>query len=165
MPLDLRAFGDPHDADNIAVPKDRDGIGSRWHRLPMFRPNTIFSQWPWVGPKCCAMDLFIGVNAVDYSGYPDCRPEFIAGFQSLANLATKSGVEGTAKWTIHAPLVSLSKSDIIKLGLNLGVDYSLTHSCYDPDPDGRACGHCDSCQLRLRGFAEAGTTDPAIYAD
>ena len=111
-----------------------------------------------------ASDLFIGVNAVDYSGYPDCRPEFIAAFRHLANLATKSGVEGTAAWHIHAPLIALTKADIIRRGLALGVDYGLTHSCYDPDEQGRACGHCDSCSLRLKGFAEAGLSDPAPYA-
>ena len=100
---------------------------------------------------------------MDYSGYPDCRPEFIQAFQNLANLATKSGVEGEAAWTIHAPLVSLSKAEIIRQGLQLGVDYSLTHSCYDPDPQGRSCGHCDSCQLRLQGFAAAGLKDPIHY--
>jgi len=109
------------------------------------------------------MDLFIGVNAVDYSGYPDCRAEFIAAFQTLANLATKAGVEGEAEWKIHAPLISLSKADIIRRGRQLGVDYGLTHSCYDPDLQGRACGHCDSCQLRLKGFADAGLSDPAPY--
>jgi 7-cyano-7-deazaguanine synthase len=108
--------------------------------------------------------LFIGVNAVDYSGYPDCRPEFIAAFQTLANLATKAGVEGAAKWTIHAPLVSLTKAEIIRRGLELGVDYALTHSCYDPDSRGNACGHCDSCQLRLKGFADVGMVDPAPYS-
>jgi 7-cyano-7-deazaguanine synthase len=110
-----------------------------------------------------AADLFIGVNAVDYSGYPDCRPEFIAGFESLANLATKAGVEGKLRFRVHTPLVHLAKADIIRRGLALGVDYALTHSCYDPDLEGRACGQCDSCLLRLKGFAEAGIPDPARY--
>jgi 7-cyano-7-deazaguanine synthase len=110
-----------------------------------------------------AADLFIGVNAIDYSGYPDCRPEFIASFQQLANLATKAGVEGKLRFRVHTPLVQLAKADIIRRGLALGVDYSRTHSCYDPDEAGRACGHCDSCLLRLKGFAEAGLADPARY--
>ncbi len=166
VPLDLRAFGGSALTDDIAVPKDRsesemsDGIPITY--VPA--RNTIFLSvalgWAEV---IGAMDLFIGVNAVDYSGYPDCRPEFIAAFERLANLATKAGVEGAKKWTVHAPLVSLTKADIIRRGLTLGVDYALTHSCYDPDSQGRSCGHCDSCQLRLKGFAEAGLTDPATY--
>jgi 7-cyano-7-deazaguanine synthase len=110
-----------------------------------------------------AADLFIGVNAVDYSGYPDCRPEFIAGFENLANLATKAGVEGKLRFRVHTPLVHLAKADIICRGLALGVNFALTHSCYDPDSQGRACGQCDSCLLRLKGFAEAGIPDPARY--
>ena len=109
-----------------------------------------------------AADLFIGVNAVDYSGYPDCRPEFISAFEAVANLATKAGIEGQAM-TVHTPLVSLTKAEIIQRGLELGVDYSLTHSCYDPSPQGVSCGECDSCQLRLKGFREAGTRDPIEY--
>ncbi|MBS0201562.1 MAG: 7-cyano-7-deazaguanine synthase QueC [Planctomycetes bacterium] len=167
VPLDLRAFGGSALTDEIAVPKDRsdaqmsDGIPITY--VPA--RNTIFLSvalgWAEV---LGASDLFIGVNAVDYSGYPDCRPEFITAFQQLAGLATKSGVEGTAAWNIHAPLISLSKAEIIRLGVKLGVDYGLTHSCYDPDPTGRACGHCDSCQLRLKGFADADLIDPAPYA-
>lgn len=167
VPLDLRAFGGSALTDEIAVPKDRsetemsDGIPITY--VPA--RNTIFLSvalgWAEV---LGAYDLFIGVNAVDYSGYPDCRPEFVAAFQSLANLATKSGVEGSSKWTIHAPLISLSKSDIIRKGIELGVDYGLTHSCYDPDSEGRSCGHCDSCQLRLKGFSDAGLKDPVTYA-
>jgi 7-cyano-7-deazaguanine synthase len=103
-----------------------------------------------------ASDIFIGVNAIDYSGYPDCRPEFIEAFEAMANLATRAGVEGTLQFRIHAPLVSMTKSQIIRRGLELGVDYSLTHSCYDPDPHGRACGKCDACVLRRKGFAELG---------
>jgi 7-cyano-7-deazaguanine synthase len=110
-----------------------------------------------------AADIFIGVNAIDYSGYPDCRPEFIRAFEQLANLATKAGVEGELRFKIHTPLVELSKAEIVRLGTSLGVDYSLTHSCYDPDPAGRACGQCDACQLRLKGFAEAGLQDPVVY--
>ena len=166
VPLDLRAFGGSALTAEIEVPKDRseaemsDGIPITY--VPA--RNTIFLSvalgWAEVLGAC---DLFIGVNAVDYSGYPDCRPEYIAAFQNLANLATKSGVEGQGNWTIHAPLVSLSKAEIIRRGLALGVDYGLTHSCYDPDPKGRSCGHCDSCQLRLQGFADAGAVDPVTY--
>jgi 7-cyano-7-deazaguanine synthase len=109
-------------------------------------------------------DVFLGVNAIDYSGYPDCRPEFIAAFESMANLATKAGVEGRTHLKIHAPLIRLSKCEIIKLGAGLGVDFTLTHSCYDPDAQGRSCGECDSCRLRLKGFADAGMKDPVEYA-
>lgn len=168
VPLDLRAFGGSALTDDIAVPKDRTESEMTGGIPITYVParNTIFLAvamgWAEV---LGAMDLFIGVNAVDYSGYPDCRPEFIGAFERLANLATKSGVEGPSKWTIHAPLVSMTKAEIIRLGLKLGVDYSLTHSCYDPDRQGRACGHCDSCQLRLKGFADAGLADPAVYAE
>ena len=168
VPLDLRAFGGSALTDDIAVPKDRSDSEMSGGIPITYVParNTIFLSvalgWAEV---LGAMDLFIGVNAVDYSGYPDCRPEFIAAFQQLANLATKAGVEGTATWTIHAPLVSFSKADIIRRGLELGVDYALTHSCYDPDSKGRSCGRCDSCQLRLKGFADAGLIDPAPYVD
>ena len=110
-----------------------------------------------------AQDIFLGVNAVDYSGYPDCRPEFIAAFENMANLATKSGVEGPTRLTIHTPLIRLSKCEIIQLGAQLGVDFALTHSCYDPDARGRSCGLCDSCRLRLKGFADAGLKDPIEY--
>lgn len=166
VPLDLRAFGGSALTDNIDVPKDRSDAEMSGGIPITYVParNTIFLSvamgWAEV---LGATDLFIGVNAVDYSGYPDCRPEFIAAFERLASLATKVGVEGTAKWKVHAPLVSLSKADIIRQGVALGVDYGLTHSCYDPDSTGRSCGHCDSCQLRLKGFAEAGLVDPAAY--
>jgi 7-cyano-7-deazaguanine synthase len=112
-----------------------------------------------------AADIFIGVNAIDYSGYPDCRPEFIAAFERLANLATKAGVEGALQFRIHTPLIQLTKAQIIRTGLQLGVDYSLTHSCYNPNAAGAPCGHCDACQLRLKGFAEAGLADPVFYAE
>ncbi len=166
VPLDLRAFGGSALTDDIAVPKDRSDAQMSAGIPITYVParNTIFLSvalgWAEV---LGASDLFIGVNAVDYSGYPDCRPEFIAAFQQLARLATKSGVEQTADWRIHAPLIALSKAEIIRRGMALGVDYGLTHSCYDPDGRGRACGHCDSCQLRLKGFAEAGLVDPAPY--
>jgi 7-cyano-7-deazaguanine synthase len=166
VPLDLRAFGGSALTDDIAVPKDRsdDELGAGIPITYVPARNTIFLSlalgWAEV---LGAFDLFIGVNAVDYSGYPDCRPEFLAAFEKLAHLATKAGVEGTGRWTIHAPLLELSKGDIIRTGLRLGVDYSLTHSCYDPDPRGLACGRCDSCRLRLKGFAEAGLSDPIGY--
>ena len=167
VPLDLRAFGGSALTDDIDVPKDRSDAEMSTGIPITYVParNTIFLSMALGWAEVLgSSDLFIGVNAVDYSGYPDCRPEFIAAFRHLANLATKSGVEGTAAWHIHAPLIALSKADIIRRGLALGVDYSLTHSCYDPDPQGRACGHCDSCQLRLKGFAEAGVVDPVPYS-
>jgi len=166
VPIDLRAFGGSALTADIDVPKDRtdDAMG---HGIPItYVParNTVFLSlalgWAEV---LGASDLFIGVNAVDYSGYPDCRPEFVAAFEQLANLATKSGVEGTARWTVHTPLIHWTKAEIITAGRKLGVDYSLTHSCYDPDSAGRSCGHCDSCQLRLKGFREAGEIDPIAY--
>jgi 7-cyano-7-deazaguanine synthase len=112
-----------------------------------------------------AADLFIGVNAIDYSGYPDCRPEFVSEFEKLANLATKAGVEGTLKFRVHTPLIRMTKAEIIRRGTELGVDYGLTHSCYAPNAAGVSCGHCDACQLRLKGFAEAGVADPIEYQD
>ena len=125
--------------------------------------NTIFlSVGLGLAESIGADDLFIGVNAVDYSGYPDCRPEFIAAFEAMANLATKAGVQGK-KLTVHAPLIQMTKADIIRKGLSLGVDYGLTHSCYDPDANGVSCGECDSCQLRLKGFRDAGSADPIRY--
>ena len=126
--------------------------------------NTLFLSHAvaW-GEAIGAADLYIGANALDYSGYPDCRPEFLESFERTANLGTKAGVEGDLAFRIHAPLINLTKAQTIELGLRLGVDYSLTTSCYDPAPDGAACGHCDACQLRLKGFAEAGVTDPVAY--
>lgn len=161
--LDLtRIGGSALTSDQIAVPKDQP-IDP--HVVPStYVParNTIFLSvamgWAEV---LGASDIFIGVNALDYSGYPDCRPEFIRAFEQLARLATKAGVEGRPL-TVHTPLISLSKADIVRLGLSLGLDYGLTHSCYDPRPDGRPCGRCDSCRLRAAGFAEAGATDPLI---
>jgi len=151
---------------NVPVPKDRsdDEMAAGIPITYVPARNTIFLAvalgW---AEMLDAGDLFIGVNAVDYSGYPDCRGEFIAAFEKLASLATKSGVEGTTRWRVHAPLISLSKAEIITRGTGLGVDYALTHSCYDPDESGRPCGHCDACQLRLKGFAEAGLDDPLEY--
>ena len=127
--------------------------------------NTIFLSFCLAWAEVLgASDIFIGVNALDYSGYPDCRPEYVAAFQRMANLATRSGVDGTAPIRIQTPLLDLTKREIVELGRSLGVDYSITLSCYDPSLDGKACGHCDACSLRLRGFAEAGAVDPAPYA-
>ena len=160
--IDLRAFGGSALTDDIAVPKDRehaDGIPSTY--VPA--RNTIFLAYALAFAEVRgAGDVFIGVNAVDYSGYPDCRPEYVAAFERMANLATKAAVEGRTL-RIHAPLINLSKAEIIRRGLDLGVDYGLTRSCYDPDTQGRACGHCDSCRLRLAAFAELGMADPAPY--
>jgi 7-cyano-7-deazaguanine synthase len=126
--------------------------------------NTIFLSYAVAWAEVLASsDIFIGVNALDYSGYPDCRPEYIDSFQTMARLATKAGVEGSTNLTIHAPLIALTKAQIINLGLDLGVEYSMTISCYDPDDVGAACGRCDSCVLRRRGFAEAGVADPTVY--
>ena len=144
----------------IAVPKGRPGQGIPVTYVPA--RNTIFlSIALGYAEVVGAFDIFIGVNAIDYSGYPDCRPAFIESFEHLANLATAAAVEGRGRYRIHAPLITLSKGQIIAVGSRLGVDYGLTHSCYDPDSSGKACGRCDSCILRLRGFAEAGLTDPA----
>lgn len=165
IPIDLRAFGGSALTDDIAVPRDRSDEAMNAGIPITYVParNTVFLSlalgWAEV---LGASDLFLGVNAVDYSGYPDCRPEFVAAFEQLANLATKTGVEG-ARWRIHAPLIHLTKADIIRRGTALGVDYGLTHSCYAPSPEGWSCGHCDSCQLRLKGFREAGAVDPITY--
>jgi 7-cyano-7-deazaguanine synthase len=165
-PIDLRAFGGSALTDNIDVPKNRsdDEISTGIPITYVPARNTVFLSlalgWAEV---IDASDIFIGVNAVDYSGYPDCRPEFIDAFQNVANLGTKAGTRKADHWTIHAPLVSLTKAGIVQLGTRLGVNYSHTHSCYDPDSAGRSCGQCDSCQLRLAGFATAGLTDPVPY--
>ncbi len=168
LALDLRAFGGSAlTAGELDVPKDRSPQQMEAGIPITYVParNTIFLAlalgWAEV---LGAFDLFVGVNAVDYSGYPDCRPEFIDGFRHLARLATRAGVEGRGEWNIHTPLIHLSKADIIRQGTALGVDFSLTHSCYDPDEFQRSCGRCDSCRLRRRGFAEAGLTDPLEYA-
>ena len=163
--IDLRAFGGSALTDDIAVPKDRDG-GAMAEGIPItYVParNTIFLSFALAWAEVIgSADIFIGVNALDYSGYPDCRPEYIEAFQALARLATKAGVEGHGV-SIHAPLMHLTKADIITLGTSLDVDYGLTVSCYDPDPAGLACGHCDSCLLRSKGFREAGAEDPTAY--
>jgi 7-cyano-7-deazaguanine synthase len=163
FPLNLRAFGGSALTADIPVPKDR-SPGEMEAGIPItYVParNTVFLSiaLAW-GEVLGAFDIFVGVNAVDYSGYPDCRPEFIDAFTRMANLATKAGVDGAGRWTVHTPLISLTKAQIIQQGMALGVEYGLTFSCYDPDPAGRACGHCDSCQLRAKGFAEAGVVDP-----
>ena len=164
--IDLRVFGGSALTADIDVPKDRDAREMS-HGVPItYVParNTIFLSYALAWAEVLgAREIFIGVNALDYSGYPDCRPEYIAQFETLANLATRAGIEGeTVK--IRAPLLHLTKREIIDLGTELGVDYSLTTSCYDPDESGAACGHCDACQLRLKGFADGGRTDPARYA-
>ena len=165
MSFDLRQFGGSALTGDIDVPKDRPE-SQMANGIPItYVParNTIFLSFALgLAEVIGSTDIFIGVNALDYSGYPDCRPEFIAAFQSLANVATKSGVEGHGV-TIHAPLIQMTKAQIIAAGTALGVDYSLTSSCYDPSPDGYACGRCDSCQLRRKGFTEAGIPDPTRY--
>ncbi len=165
--IDLRAFGGSALTADIAVPKDR-AEGEMSSGIPItYVParNTIFLSFALALAEVeQAGDIYIGVNAVDYSGYPDCRADFIAAFETMANLATKAAVGDGRRMTIHTPLIKLSKAEIIRTGLGLGVDYAMTTSCYDPTPQGLACGHCDACKLRLKGFAEAGLTDPAAYA-
>lgn len=164
--IDLRPFGGSALTADIAVPKDRDAQSMATGIPATYVParNTIFLSFAMAWAEVLsAQDVFIGVNALDYSGYPDCRPAFIAAFERMANLATRAGVEGTSQFTVHTPLMQLTKREIIQLGLSLGVDYAMTTSCYDPAPDGAACGHCDACQLRLRGFAQAGLHDPIPY--
>ena len=162
VPIDLRLFGGSALTAEIDVPKTGAGEGIPVTYVPA--RNTIFLALAlaWAEVLGCS-DIFIGVNAIDYSGYPDCRPEFIAAFERMANLATKAGVEGATRIQIQTPLIKLSKSEIINLGRDLGVDFRLTHSCYDPDERDRPCGLCDSCRLRLKGFAEAGIADPLEY--
>jgi len=165
--IDLRAFGGSALTSDAPVPKDRDAAALGEGIPVTYVParNTIFLSFALAFAETLnAEHVFIGVNALDYSGYPDCRPEYIRAFEAMANLATRAGVEGTARLRIRTPLIDLSKRQIIELGLSLGVDYGMTTSCYDPREDGAACGHCDACQLRLRGFAQAGAADPAAYA-
>jgi 7-cyano-7-deazaguanine synthase len=165
LDIDLRQFGGSALTDDIAVPKDR-AIDELPKEIPVtYVParNTIFLSYALAWAEVLgSSDIFLGVNALDYSGYPDCRPEYIAAFEAMARLATRAGVEGRPL-RIHTPLIALTKREIIARGLALGVDYSVTRSCYDPGPAGEGCGRCDSCQLRLRGFAENGITDPAPY--
>lgn len=166
LDIDLRAFGGSALTGDLEVPKDRP-IDEMGHTIPStYVParNTIFLAFALGWSEVLgASDIFLGANALDYSGYPDCRPEFIQSFQAMANLATRAGVESGQKLTIHTPLIALSKRDIIEQGLALGVDYGITRTCYDPSPDGAACGRCDACLLRLKGFREAGLEDPAPY--
>ena len=162
LPLDLRAFGGSALTSDIDVPKSGVGEGIPVTYVPA--RNTVFLSLALaLGEASGARDIFVGVNALDYSGYPDCRPEFVAEFERLANVATKAGVEGD-RFTIHAPLQHMTKADIAREAQRLGLDAGLSHSCYDPAPDGRACGRCDACRLRAKGFADAGLSDPTIYA-
>jgi 7-cyano-7-deazaguanine synthase len=164
--IDLRQIGGSALTADIEVPKNRDAEEMKKDIPATYVParNTIFLSYALAWAEVLgAGDIFIGVNVLDYSGYPDCRPEYIAAYEKMANLATKAGVEGKQKLKIHTPLIRMSKSQIIKKGIELGVDYSLTHSCYDPSVSGDACGECDSCLLRLKGFMEAGIKDPVRY--
>ncbi|MGX1668540.1 7-cyano-7-deazaguanine synthase QueC [Streptomyces sp. NPDC055400] len=167
--IDLRVFGGSALTSDIDVPKHDSLDHTEEGGVPItYVParNTIFLSFALAFAETVnASDIFTGVTAVDYSGYPDCRPEYMDAYAKMANLATRAGVEGTQKLTIHSPLMEMSKADIVREGLRLGVDYSITSSCYDPDEQGRACGHCETCLLRLKGFAEAGTTDPVQYQD
>ena len=164
--FDLRLFGGSALTSDMAIPRGRT-LEEMAHGIPVtYVParNTIFLSFALAWAEVLAAnDLFIGINALDYSGYPDCRPEYLEAYQRMANLATKAGVEGQQRLSIHAPLLHLSKAQIIRTGLELGVNYALTSSCYDPATDGAACGHCDACLLRLKGFAEAGIPDPLRY--
>lgn len=160
--IDLRRIGGSALTSDLEVPKNSDDEGIPITYVPA--RNTIFLSFALAWAEVLdAFDIFIGVNALDYSGYPDCRPEYIAAYETMANLATKAGVEGQGRYRIHTPLIDLTKAEIIRRGLDLGVDYTLTHSCYDPTADGLACGACDSCRLRLKGFREAGVEDPVPY--
>lgn len=164
--IDLRLFGDSALTDDIDVPKRRRLEEMRGDIPVTYVParNTIFLSFALAWAEVLdSEDIFIGVNALDYSGYPDCRPEYIDAFEKMANLATKAGVEGKQKLKIHTPLIQMTKAQIIKRGREMGVDYGLTHSCYDPSETGEACGQCDSCLLRLKGFREAGVPDPLRY--
>ncbi|MGA3207028.1 MAG: 7-cyano-7-deazaguanine synthase QueC [Syntrophales bacterium] len=164
--IDLRVFGGSALTDDIQVPKGRNESEMQRSIPVTYVParNTILLSYALAWAEILGVsDIFIGVNVVDYSGYPDCRPEYIAAFENMANLATKAGVEGKTRVKIRTPLIAMSKADIIRRGSELGVDYGITHSCYDPSPDGKACGLCDSCLLRKSGFSEAGIPDPTIY--
>lgn len=164
--IDLRAFGGSALTDAVEVPKDRPA-DSRTEDIPVtYVParNTVFLSLALAWAEALgAFDLFVGINCVDYSGYPDCRPEFLRAFETLANLATRAGIEGKGRFRVHAPLLTLTKDQIIAHGLELGVDYGITHSCYDPALDGRSCGRCDACRLRLEAFERLGLKDPIPY--
>jgi 7-cyano-7-deazaguanine synthase len=165
--FDLRRFGGSALTDDIAVPRDR-GPQEMVAGIPVtYVParNTIFLSFALAWAETLtASDIFVGVNALDYSGYPDCRPEYVEAFQRMADLATRAGVEGTQRLTIHTPLIAMTKAEIVRTAVTLRVPLALTWSCYEPEPDGAACGRCDSCLLRRRGFAEAGASDPLPYA-
>jgi 7-cyano-7-deazaguanine synthase len=166
LQIDLASIGGSALTDSIEVPKNRDErtMGSEIPVTYVPARNTIFLSFALAWAEVLgAEDIFIGVNALDYSGYPDCRPEYIEAYERLANLATRAAVQGQSRIRIHTPLIKMAKSEIIKTGLRLGVDYSVTHSCYDPTEEGLACGACDSCLIRLKGFAEAGASDPLKY--
>jgi len=166
--IDLRAFGGSALTADIDVPKDRtdDAIGEGIPITYVPARNTVFLAYALaLAETSGAFDVFIGVNALDYSGYPDCRPAFVKAFEDVMNLATKAGVEGDRPFTLHTPLIDMTKADIVRAGTALGVDYGETLSCYDPTPDGAHCGHCDACHLRRKGFREAGISDPTRYAD
>jgi 7-cyano-7-deazaguanine synthase len=167
--IDLAAFGGSALTDSaIEVPKDSAELGHP-SQIPLtYVParNTIFLSYALAWAEVLgAFDIFIGVNSTDYSGYPDCRAEFISAFQNTANFATAAAIEGKGRYEIHTPIIDMTKAQIVLTGTKLGVDFSMTHSCYDPDEQGRSCGRCDSCRLRLKGFAEAGITDPLEYVD
>ena len=165
--IDLAQFGGSAITDSaIEVPKDRTDLGNPDQIPPTYVPvrNTIFLSYALAWAEVLgAFDIFIGVNTTDYSGYPDCRAEFITAFEKLANLATAAAIQGKGQYRIHTPIINVTKAQIILTGIRLGVDYSLTHSCYDPDKQGRSCGRCDACRLRLKGFAKAGLKDPIEY--
>ena len=163
IPVNLRLFGGSALTSDVPVPKDGIEVGIPITYVPA--RNTVFLSFALAWAEVLnASDIFIGVNAIDYSGYPDCRPEYIQAFQTMANLATKAGVEGRTNMHIHTPLITLSKPEIVQLAQSLAVDFRFTHSCYDPDKQGVACGLCDSCRLRRKGFADAGIADPIEYA-
>ncbi len=166
--IDLRVFGASALTADLSVPKHQsvDEIGGGIPITYVPARNTIFLSFAMAWAEVLeSSDIFIGVNAIDYSGYPDCRPEFIAAFEQMANLATKTGVEGRTHLRIHAPLSTLNKAGIVRLGAEVGLDFALTHSCYDPEEGGRPCGQCDSCLLRRKGFSEAGIPDPLPYRE
>lgn len=166
--IDLRAFGGSALTGDLDVPRDRPAAEMSRGIPVTYVParNTIFLSFALAQAEVLdCTDIFIGVNSVDYSGYPDCRPEYIEAYERMANLATRAGVEGRQRLKIHTPLINLTKAEIVRRGLELGVDYSLTSTCYDPTPDGLACGRCDACRLRRKGFADNGVADPIAYAD
>ncbi|MEE2709227.1 MAG: 7-cyano-7-deazaguanine synthase QueC [Gemmatimonadota bacterium] len=166
IPFDMCGIGGSALTDDIDVPTDRDESRMSVDIPVTYVParNTIFLSFALAWAEVLGtFDIFLGANAVDYSGYPDCRPEYIEAYERMANLATRAGVEGTGRFQIHVPLIHMTKAEIIRTGIDLGVDYRLTHSCYDPSGDGGACGRCDSCVVRRKGFQEAGVTDPTRY--